>query len=42
VSDARDGWDSYGTLIDWETGILGALAPILARHRRSVPAEDLL
>ena len=25
-------FDCYGTLIDWETGILGALHPILARH----------
>ena len=25
-------FDCYGTLIDWETGILGALGPLLARH----------
>src|SRR5213593_1394082 len=35
-------FDCYGTLIDWETGILSALAPLLARHGRSVPAEELL
>lgn len=25
-------FDCYGTLIDWESGLLGALHPILARH----------
>ncbi len=25
-------FDCYGTLIDWESGILGALRPLLARH----------
>lgn len=25
-------FDCYGTLIDWETGILGAVEPILRRH----------
>jgi 2-haloacid dehalogenase len=25
-------FDCYGTLIDWETGILGALRPMLERH----------
>ena len=25
-------FDCYGTLIDWESGILGALRPVLARH----------
>ena len=25
-------FDCYGTLIDWEAGILGALRPLLARH----------
>src|SRR5437867_354923 len=35
-------FDCYGTLIDWETGILSALAPVLARHGRSVPGETLL
>lgn len=31
-------FDCYGTLIDWETGILGALRPVLARH--GVVADD--
>jgi len=35
-------FDCYGTLIDWETGILAALAPVLARHGRSVLDEALL
>jgi 2-haloacid dehalogenase len=35
-------FDCYGTLIDWETGILSALAPVLARHGRRVPDDALL
>ena len=35
-------FDCYGTLVDWETGILSALAPVLARHGRSVPDQVLL
>jgi 2-haloacid dehalogenase len=35
-------FDCYGTLIDWETGILSALAPVLARHGCRVPDETLL
>ena len=31
-------FDCYGTLVDWEGGILAALKPLLARHR--VPASD--
>ena len=31
-------FDCYGTLIDWEGGILAALKPLLARH--GVPASD--
>src|SRR4030095_9370614 len=31
-------FDCYGTLIDWETGILEALRPLLRRH--GVFAED--
>jgi len=34
-------FDCYGTLIDWETGILSALAPVFARHGHSVPDRDL-
>ncbi len=32
-------FDCYGTLIDWETGILDALRPIFAAHRVD-PASD--
>jgi 2-haloacid dehalogenase len=35
-------FDCYGTLIDWETGILGALRPVLEAHGVDVPAEVLL
>src|SRR5579859_7629906 len=34
--------DCYGTLIDWETGILGALRPLFARHGVKVSVEELL
>jgi 2-haloacid dehalogenase len=35
-------FDCYGTLIDWETGILQALNPILARHGVTTTDEELL
>lgn len=35
-------FDCYGTLIDWETGILEALRPILAVHRRHLSDEGIL
>ena len=35
-------FDCYGTLIDWETGILNALRPLLERHGRSLGADELL
>jgi len=35
-------FDCYGTLIDWEAGLLAALAPLLARHGRSARDEELL
>jgi 2-haloacid dehalogenase len=35
-------FDCYGTLIDWETGILAALKPLLANHHRSLGDEELL
>lgn len=35
-------FDCYGTLIDWEAGILAAVRPILARHGVSLPDETLL
>jgi len=31
-------FDCYGTLIDWEAGILGAIRPVLVRH--GVKADD--
>jgi 2-haloacid dehalogenase len=35
-------FDCYGTLIDWETGILSALRPIIAAHGKSVDDSTLL
>ena len=35
-------FDCYGTLIDWETGILAALRPILQAHSVSTPDTTLL
>jgi 2-haloacid dehalogenase len=35
-------FDCYGTLIDWETGILAAVMPLLARRGIAVEAEQLL
>jgi len=35
-------FDCYGTLIDWETGILSALRPILAARRINACDEELL
>lgn len=35
-------FDCYGTLIDWESGIVAALRRWLARHGREEPAERLL
>lgn len=35
-------FDCYGTLIDWETGLLGALRPLLAAHHRTLSDEGLL
>ena len=35
-------FDCYGTLIDWEHGILGAVKPILTQHRLSVSDDDIL
>jgi 2-haloacid dehalogenase len=34
--------DCYGTLIDWETGLLAAFGPILAAHGVTADAEDIL
>lgn len=35
-------FDCYGTLIDWETGILNALRPIFARHGVAAPDVEIL
>ena len=35
-------FDCYGTLINWETGILGALRPVLRKHSIEVPDADLV
>ncbi len=36
-------FDCYGTLIDWETGILSALRPLLSRHAvGNLPDDELL
>ena len=35
-------FDCYGTLIDWETGLLDAFRPILAAHSAVTDDEDVL
>ncbi len=35
-------FDCYGTLIDWETGILAGLRPVLAAHGIAPPDDELL
>lgn len=35
-------FDCYGTLIDWETGILTALTPLLQQHGVQLTAEEIL
>jgi 2-haloacid dehalogenase len=35
-------FDCYGTLVDWESGILAALQPVLAAHGAVVDDEPLL
>jgi 2-haloacid dehalogenase len=35
-------FDCYGTLIDWEDGILGCLRPLLAKHGNSVDDATIL
>jgi HAD superfamily hydrolase (TIGR01493 family) len=35
-------FDCYGTLIDWETGILDALCPVLAAHGADAGDKELL
>lgn len=35
-------FDCYGTLIDWESGIYAALAPLLSRARSRLPRDQVL
>ena len=35
-------FDCYGTLIDWESGILSAMGAILGAHDRRVPDDEIL
>jgi 2-haloacid dehalogenase len=35
-------FDCYGTLIDWENGMLAALRPLLSRVGRKVPDTQIL
>ena len=35
-------FDCYGTLIDWESGILGALRPVLSAHRINLTDPEVL
>ena len=45
LSFSRFRWltfDCYGTLIDWESGILAALKPLLAAHEKSLSDDELL
>jgi 2-haloalkanoic acid dehalogenase type II len=35
-------FDCYGTLIDWETGILAAMLPVLERHGVRAATDDIL
>lgn len=35
-------FDCYGTLIDWEAGILAAMQPVILRHELVSSADDLL
>lgn len=32
-------FDCYGTLVDWESGILGVLRPLIAKHERPAPPD---
>jgi 2-haloacid dehalogenase len=35
-------FDCYGTLIDWESGILSVLQPLLAAHGKKMADSDVL
>ena len=35
-------FDCYGTLIDWEAGVLDVLRPLLARHGATPPDDEII
>ncbi len=35
-------FDCYGTLVDWETGAIEALRPLLARHGVLLSDDDIV
>jgi 2-haloacid dehalogenase len=35
-------FDCYGTLIDWENGILGLLKPLMLAHNTNLDDEQIL
>src|SRR5215472_18939647 len=35
-------FDCYGTLIDWESGLLAALRPLLQSHAKDLSTEQIL
>jgi 2-haloacid dehalogenase len=35
-------FDCYGTIVDWETGILGALRPVMSAHHRNLTDAGIL
>ncbi|MEM7316655.1 MAG: haloacid dehalogenase, partial [Planctomycetota bacterium] len=35
-------FDCYGTLIDWETGLLAALKPLVGRVERNIDRREIL
>lgn len=35
-------FDCYGTLIDWETGMINGLAPLIAKIERTLTRDDIL
>jgi hypothetical protein len=35
-------FDYYGTLIDWETGAIAAVRPLLLRHVIALPVEEII
>jgi 2-haloacid dehalogenase len=35
-------FDCYGTLVDWESGIISGLRPVLRAHRVEVTDDEIL